>query len=213
VAVLAGLISAGTRALWLGTVLGVVVLGALAQGSYRLLLAVGVLVALLLASAIVPGMFQSVVSRVGSVTDTSEFGNALRLKQIDVLLDMSREHPFIGNGFGTIAPDITLHPDKPYIFEMETVAFYMKMGAIGCLLWVAFFGWLLFTLAKISRVLTNPLRAMIARALCGGCVGILFAGSTNPWLSLAVGMGACTFIVVVRDLLHVQSRSRFQMAA
>lgn len=202
--VLVGLVASDTRALWLGAILGLVVLVVLAGLNYKLKITAWILAGIFVSSLAFPGIFRNTTSRLSTAFDTSEFGNALRVRQMNVLFSMAREHPVLGHGFGSIAPEVSLHPDKPYVFEMETVAFYMKMGIVGCAAWAALFGWLLLTLVKMSRSLPNPLHAMVARALCGGIVGILFAGSTNPWLSVAVGMGTCAFIVVVADLLRQQ---------
>jgi len=200
--VLLGLVASGTRALWLGAFLGLVVLVALAGSRYKVKIAAGVLVSLLFASQIFAGTFSTLTSKIATTFDIYDYSNAFRVRQTGVLLRMAREHPVLGQGFGAIAPEVSLHPERPYTFEMETVAFLMKMGIVGCLAWAVLFGWLLYTFLRTSWLLTNPVHAMVAKALCGGVLAILFAGSTNPWLSIAVGMGTCAFIVVVTDLLR-----------
>jgi len=201
--VLLGLVASGTRALWLGAFLGLAILIALAGSGHRLKIAAGVLAGLLLASQVFPGTFANTASRIASAFDI-EGSNAFRVHQTNVLLRMAREHPVLGGGFGAIAPEVSgrADPETPYAFEMQTVAFLMKMGIAGCLAWAVLFGWLLYTLLRTSRLLTNRLHAMVAKALCGGILAILFAGSTNPWLGAAVGMGTCAFIVVIADLLR-----------
>jgi hypothetical protein len=54
--------------------------------------------------------------------------------------------------------------------------------------------------------LTNPQQLMVARALSGAVVGILFAVSTNPWLLTIVGTGIPAFIVIA-DLRRQEIRS------
>lgn len=203
--VLFALVVSGFRGLWLGAFLGLVVLVALAGSKHRLKIAAGILAGLLLASQIFAGTFRNVTSRIASTFEVFEGGEAFRVHQTKVLLRMAREHPVLGHGFGAIAPEVsgrTVRRESPYAFEVQTVALLMKMGIVGCLAWVVLFGWLLYTLLRTSWLLTNQLHAMVAKALCGGILAILFAAWTDPWLSSAVGMGTCAFIVVVADLLR-----------
>ncbi|MBI4165292.1 MAG: O-antigen ligase family protein [Acidobacteria bacterium] len=200
--VLLGLFASGTRALWWGALLGLVLLVALARSHQRLKVVAGILVVIFVASQIFSGAYGSTTARIASAFNAFEGGDDFRVHQINVLYEMARERPFLGQGFGAIAPEVSMHRNNPYIFEMETVAFLMKMGILGCAAWLVLFVWLLNALFRVSRSLTDPMHVMVAKSLCGGTLAILFAGSTNPWLSVAVGMGACAFLFVVTDLLR-----------
>lgn len=64
-----------------------------------------------------------IYSRFDFTTESS----SLRLAQINALLDKMAEHPIIGNGLGSSA-SIIRNDERPFLYEVDTLAVMMKIG-------------------------------------------------------------------------------------
>lgn len=199
-----GLFASGSRGCWLASLIGVSVLFSLAKLRHRLKIFALILIGAVVVLQLFPETFQRTSELVELAFNRREQGNLIRKEQARILIDAGIEHPFIGYGFGHTLPNLVRSYEAPYSFELQYLAFFMKMGILGCAMWLAFFIWLLFNLQQLSQSIPDPVHAMIARGFCGGIVGVLAVSAANPYLSNAAGMGILALTVVIADLFRCQ---------
>jgi hypothetical protein len=195
-----GLFASGSRGCWLGSLIGVSVLFALAKLQHKLKIFALVIIGAVVVLQLFPTTIGTTSEWITLAFSSREYNNLARVEQARILIDAGLEHPIIGNGFGHTLPNLVRSYENPYAFELETLAFFMKMGILGCAIWLAFFAWLLNNLLKLSQRLPDPVHAMIARGLCGGLVSLVAASSANPYISGAPGMGILALTAVSADL-------------
>jgi hypothetical protein len=197
------LVASQSRGLWVATLLGLAVVFWLSNvgGKVKLLLIVPLILTGIFAFSkdFLPSVEQRFTMTFDFTEDTSNRG---RIMQFQPLMDMARKHIILGNGYGSYAHDHPgPDPKQPWGYELQPVALLMKMGIVGCALWVLFLLWLLYRLWRIYRRAEDPAHRVIAKGIIGGMLGLLFACSTNPTFATSVGMGCLLFTVLVIDLV------------
>ncbi|HEV2348443.1 MAG TPA: O-antigen ligase family protein [Terriglobia bacterium] len=199
-----GLFASGSRGLWLGSVIGIAVIFALVKFGHRLkilaLIAIGTIALLQL----FPQTLQDTSEWVQLAFNLREYNNLDRVEQAPILISAGMEHPLIGNGFGHTLPNLVRSYEAPYAFELLYLALFMKMGILGCALWLVFLSGLLLNLLKMSKSLPNPANAMVAVGLCAGIISVLAVSAADPYLAGPPGMGILALSAVVLDHFREQ---------
>jgi O-antigen ligase len=199
-----GLVASETRGLWLAALLALAVVFWLSNVRSRLKIAVILPFILLAVLALSRDFLPSVQERMKTSFDfKADSSNLGRVGQFQPLMDMARKHIILGNGFGSFARDHPgVDPRQPWAYELQPVAFLMKMGIVGCGLWGLFLVWLLHRSWRIYKRAEDPAHQALAKGLLGGLLGMLFASATNPYFSSSPGMGCLLFTVVLCDMLR-----------
>ncbi len=103
--------------------------------------------------------------------------NAIRAQQNSALFKKFKESKLVGFGYGGYTEECIRHKIYPYMYESTLPALVMKLGIIGCLVWIIFIGgttifavgsfwkekredvfyWLGFAISYALAVQTNPL--------------------------------------------------------
>jgi len=209
--VLLALTGSNSRGLWLGSFVGVIVLLVTTTTNQKLKIMAGIGVGFLGAVMLLPSTMGLLERRIELSVDLTEEGNLTRMDQAPKLIRAGLEHPIIGNGFGKTLPDLIRSLDYPYAYELQTLAFFMKMGIIGCAAWVIFLAWICRTLIAMGKRLPSRGHSMILRGMLGGVAALLFVGSINPHISSPTGMAYLALTVVVADLMRRQLPSRSEV--
>jgi hypothetical protein len=194
------LIFTWTRGYWLGAMLafGVVLLFG-SGGLRRPLQLLGVTVAVLLVmtvGALATGstlpydIFDRAIGIVGLGADEMGSGsNFVRAVQAEVLSAHIAERPFLGWGFGTIAPDYPY--GDIYSYELAYLDLAYKTGIVGVLLFLSFPLRLLLdsVRARLGRIQLPPGVTAREAAVPGAIIlSLLVTGATNPYLTAAFGL-------------------------
>ena len=131
--------------------------------------------------------------------------NRGKISQFQPLMDMARKHIILGNGFGSFAHDHPgVDPRQPWGYELQPVAFLMKIGIVGCGVWVGFLAWVLWDLWRSYKRAEDPAHQLLAKGFIAATLGMIFVSGTNPTFATSGGMGCLTFTAVVADMLRQQ---------
>jgi O-antigen ligase len=168
---------------------------------YRGIVALGGLVAALVAAVAVPGLFSTVVGLFATVdSDSSTLSRANALARVP---DFIASSPVIGLGFGTFLP-------RYYIFDNQWVLILLELGVLGM---VAFVGLMLTAMwSAVSSVRRSPFadvtgfgRGIVASLATAAVLLACFDGLGFPisagMLFLLIGLSGA-----VRTVGHADSR-------
>ena len=177
------LLMAQTRSLWLGLIVGilVVLLTSFRRLSPRLVLAVGA-ISLLGVSALlyfVPSLLR--------LTDVD--GNVnMRLEQAAILFDLFTKQPWLGAGFGSVV-DLSSIIARPPSFsnEMDLIDLLRKIGLVGGLLYGVAYALMLRIALQLYQI--DPDAQEVTLFLM--TLGVVFSvGFFNPYVTASIGIGA-----------------------
>lgn len=122
----------------------------------------------------------------------SERANRTRFIQIDKLLDRWKEKPILGWGYGSSAGNyLRSIKETPYSYEMAGVALLMKIGLIGMLMWVSFFGYLIYYILKVLGTKSRDAISVIYIIIALG-----ISSQFNYFLFNSTGMGILLFCFI-----------------
>jgi O-antigen ligase len=201
-----GLVSSETRGLWLAALLALGVVFWLSNVASRMKIAVILPFILLGVLALSRDFLPSVKERFTASFDFEEdSSNRGKISQFQPLMDMARKHIILGNGFGSFAHDHPgVDPRQPWGYELQPVAFLMKIGIVGCGVWVGFLAWVLWDLWRSYKRAEDPAHQLLAKGFIAATLGMIFVSGTNPTFATSGGMGCLTFTAVVADMLRQQ---------
>ena len=172
-----------TRSLWLGLIVGVLVilLAGYRRMSPRIVLGIG-LMAVFGASALlyfVPSLLR--------LTDVD--GNVnMRLEQTVILFNLFTQQPWLGWGFGSVV-DLSLITPRPPSFyhEMDLIDLLRKVGLIGALLYGMAYVLMLRVAFQLYQI--DPDAQEVTLFLMA--FGVVFSvGFFNPYVTASIGIGA-----------------------
>lgn len=123
-----------------------------------------------------------------------------RMLQVVKLIDMWKESPIIGHGWGAYMKDHFSHDSRPFLYEMVPFALLMKLGAFGFLVYIAFLLFIQFRLLRIG----SP----SATAVLAGLIGYLIAAHTNPVFFSFTGMLIFSIYICLWLSLEYELNSR-----
>ena len=197
-----GLLSSGTRGLWIGALLGMAVVLWFSGLKKKLMFAFMLMIVIGSLALLSPSFVSSVDQRFAMAFDSYEPSNYSRFGQFWPLLDKANEHIIIGNGYGATIPNLVRSITSPFSYELQPLAFLMKMGIVGCALWSIFLIWVLRHLYRTAKGAKDPLNRAITFGVLGGLLGYLAGCGTNPYFASSTGMGAFTFVLLMTDLIR-----------
>jgi hypothetical protein len=172
-----------TRSLWLGLIVGVLVilLAGYRRMSPRIVLGIG-LMAVFCASALlyfVPSLLR--------LTDVD--GNVnMRLEQAVILFNLFTQQPWLGWGFGSVV-DLSLITPRPRSFshEMDLIDLLRKVGLIGASLYGMAYVLMLRVAFQLYQI--DPDAQEVTLFLMA--FGVVFSvGFFNPYVTASIGIGA-----------------------
>lgn len=172
-----------TRSLWLGLIVGVLVilLAGYRRISPRIVLGIG-LMAVFCASALlyfVPSLLR--------LTDVD--GNVnMRLEQAVILFNLFTQQPWLGWGFGSVV-DLSLITPRPRSFshEMDLIDLLRKVGLIGASLYGMAYVLMLRIALQLYQI--DPDAQEVTLFLM--TLGVVFSvGFFNPYVTASIGIGA-----------------------
>lgn len=68
----------------------------------------------------------------------TQMSNAIRAQQNAALLSKWKQSKWVGFGYGSYAPDCIRNEEHPFMYESTLPALIMKLGVLGCMIWVVF---------------------------------------------------------------------------
>lgn len=197
-----GLLSSGSRGLWMGALLGIAVVLWFSGLKKKLTFAFMLMIVIGSLALLSPSFVSSVHQRLAMAFDWYEPSNYIRFGQFWPLMDKAYDHIIIGNGYGATVPDLVRSITNPFSYELQPVAFLMKMGIVGCALWSIFLIWLVRHLYRTAKGAKDPLNRAIAFGVLGGLSAYLAGCGTNPYFVSSTGMGAFTFALLMTDIIR-----------
>lgn len=118
--------------------------------------------------------------------------NYLRSEQINALLSKWKENKLFGYGYGSYAEDCIRSKTYPFMYETTLPALIMKLGIVGCLIWVA-----LIVAATVSagKAFWKEKRTDVFWWL-GMALSYALAVQTNPFLFTFTGFSILLYLLV-----------------
>ncbi|MDG2072189.1 MAG: O-antigen ligase family protein [Pseudomonadales bacterium] len=172
-----------TRSLWLGLIVGVLVilLAGYRRMSPRIVLGIG-LMAVFGASALlyfVPSLLR--------LTDVD--GNVnMRLEQTVILFNLFTQQPWLGWGFGSVVDLSSITPRPPsFSHEMDLIDLLRKVGLIGALLYGIAYALMLRVAFRLYQ-LDHDAQEVTFFLMTFGVV--FSVGFFNPYVTASIGIGA-----------------------
>lgn len=98
------------------------------------------------------------------------------------LIEMWKQRPMTGHGYGAYVKDHFSLDDRPFLYEMVPFALLMKLGILGFGLYLAFLAFILI------RLLLMATKSATSVALLSGLTGYLIQAHTNPVFFSFTGM-------------------------
>lgn len=124
------------------------------------------------------------------------------------LIEMWKERPILGHGYGAYMKDHFSHDERPFIYEMVPFALLMKLGMLGFGIYLVF---LAFILARLIQMIN---RSVTSIALVSGLTGYLIQVHTNPVFFSFTGMLIFSiFIFLWLSLEHKSGKTLIQSYA
>lgn len=127
--------------------------------------------------------------------------NSLRSQQNGVLLEKWSQSKLVGFGYGSYAEDCIRNEEFPYMYESTLPALIMKIGVVGCIVWLAFI--LAATITTIKVFWKDDKDKLFL--WLGIAISYAMAVQTNPFLFTFTGMSVLLFL-----LLYAQSKKEGQ---
>lgn len=190
-----------TRALWIATILGVIIIIMFKDNvKARDLIIVAIITCLVLGSVILTNT-DSIFVRLSSIINDS--GAYERVIQINSILEKWGEHFLFGTGFGGYANYIRVDA-APYSYEVALIALLMKLGIVGTFLWFICLVYIFYITKPKSMNLKFKKKW---RYMLAATVGFLFSTATNPYLFNFVGMTILLFVLVELEKLHLDTKN------
>lgn len=125
-----------------------------------------------------------------------------RKTQVIKLIEMWKESPILGHGYGAYMKDHFSHDDRPFLYEMVPFALLMKLGILGFGIYLAFLAFILIRLFRIAAGSASSI------ALLSGLTGYLIQVHTNPVFYSFTGMLIFSlFIFLWLSLEHNENRA------
>ena len=118
--------------------------------------------------------------------------NAIRAKQNSALLNKWKESKLVGFGYGSYTTECIRHSKYPYMYESTLPALMMKLGIVGCLVWVIFIGGT--TIFAVSRFWKE--KKENAFYWLGLALSYAMAVQTNPFLFTFAGFSMLLYLLV-----------------
>jgi hypothetical protein len=148
---------------------------------------------------------------VGKGDVAGEASNAYKVAEAKALWGHIKKRPIYGYGFGKVASDFS----TGYSYELLYLDLLLKAGVIGLLLYLSFPLRLIADALRLRAITARmpPERARRARRLgapgvvIGVVGGILLAGATNPYLSVAFGLVSILVMVEWLEEGHASASS------
>ena len=122
-------------------------------------------------------------NRLASVASLHDESIAERLYQSDFLLNDWMSAPFFGKGYGYSASGYVRTNNARYSYELIPVAMLMKLGIVGLLLYLSYWGWILYSLLKKRQEYV-----LHSAYLVGGLISLFIVSNTNPVFVNFVGI-------------------------
>jgi hypothetical protein len=206
--VVLGLLFSGARGLWLGTLLGLAVVFWFSNVSGKVRIILVIIVIFSAFFSFFPETSSNLLRRLSISFDMSEPSNFGRVRQFQPLMTMARRNILLGNGFGASVPDLVQSAEYPWSYELQPMELLMKMGIVGCGIWILFFFWLLRDLWRAYKQAKDPFQRALSKGLVAGMSALLFASATNPYLTSTPALCCITYTALVADLLRRQSAAQ-----
>jgi hypothetical protein len=111
--------------------------------------------------------------------NTGSLLDAERSEQIPALIGKIAEAPVLGNGFGANA-SLIRNTERPYMYELDYLAVFMKLGLVGGVLYFAAYTFLMYLGVKKARVGNHKIIYFFA-----GLAYFVYAG-TNGGFAMSV---------------------------
>lgn len=199
-----------SRSLWLGTVVGMGVFAVFwfkqTLHRQRAVIGLGIIALLLLVFITSSEAGDIVVSRVNSIIHPStEVAGTHRIELAKALYEQIKHRPLFGSGFGTLVSFPTVLPNGEviqaafYIYELSYLDIAVKLGIVGLILFILFYGYLLVGLYKKYVRASAP----VSIAFFSGFTALLIANITTPVFTHPLGFGLlaliCAFIFIEHE--------------
>ena len=118
--------------------------------------------------------------------------NALRAQQNSALLNKFKQNKLIGIGYGGYAEECIRSQEFPYMYESTLPALMMKLGIVGCLVWVIFIaGATVFAVGLFWKERREDVFYWLGLA-----ISYALAVQTNPFLFTFAGMSVLLYLLV-----------------
>lgn len=117
--------------------------------------------------------------------------NDIKINQIGALIGKWKQHPILGNGYGSYAENNIRSKEAPFSYEMTAFSMLMKIGILGMSTWILFLLSLIITLWRCT--LKNRV-AFVSWLFIFISFGL--AIQTNPLFFSFTGMSIMLFIAI-----------------
>ncbi len=203
---LLSLVFSYSRGMWLGLILGLILLFLISKKTINVKNIV-IITTLLLCCFIIIGLLSfnyliSLKERSLSSFDTQEIANAIRFSQTEFLVSEWMKYPLLGKGYGATLEGLVRSDVAPYSFELVPLAMLMKLGLLGVSLWIFYFA-LLMSESKRQiknandKYKKNNKQGWIFRAIYSSIPAIIVASSADPYFFNSVGMGIIALFILM----------------
>jgi len=122
----------------------------------------------------------------------TQAANSLRSAQNSALLEKWSQSKFVGFGYGSYAEDCIRSEKFPYMYESTLPALVMKIGLIGCAMWVVFICGATVVAACTFR---KEKRENLFMWL-GIAISYAMAVQTNPFLFTFAGISILLYLLI-----------------
>lgn len=121
--------------------------------------------------------------------EASIISNDIKIEQTQKLMGKWRQHPILGNGYGSYVKDCIRSSEKIYSYEVQAPALLMKIGILGLMFWGLLFFSMFITKLKSSKHSTRKLFFWLFLLISFG-----LAVQTNPMLFSFTGMAIMVYL-------------------
>lgn len=144
--------------------------------------------AIAISSATLPWFVGAIDQRFSTIQTSKS--DDIRFEQVEALVDVWLESPFIGGGFGYYSKNLIRDPNVPFSYEVQWIGFLAKLGILGIGFLTILVGFLYFGMLAGSRTLDHYVFAFVLSCF-------ILGGFTNQYLvSSASGVfyATCLFV-------------------